>query len=96
MGTENLIAAIDFCTIHRIEYSFIGSLEEAGLVSLVDQDEQKYIPHDELGHLEKIIHLHTDLDVNIAGIEVVFNMLQRIEEMQQEIIALKNKINFYK
>jgi len=96
MGTGNLIAASDFCNIHHIEYSFIGSLEEAGLVSLVVQNEQKFIHYNQLSDLEKIIHLYNDLDVNIAGIEVVFNMLQKIEQMQQEIITLKNKIDFYR
>lgn len=96
MKTENLIAASDFCTIHHIEYSFIGSLEEAGLVRLIVKNEEKFIHHNQLNDLEKIIHLYTDLDVNIAGIEVIFNMLQKIEQMQQEIITLKNKVDFYR
>lgn len=96
MRTGELIAANDFCKIHHIEYSFIGYLEEAGLVNLVVQDEQKFIHHNQLSDLEKIIHLYTDLDVNIAGIEVIFNMLKKIERMQQEIILLKNKIDFYR
>lgn len=95
MTTENLIAATDFCTYHHIEYSFIGSLEDAGLVELVMFNEEKFIEKKQLPQLEKIIRLSQDLDINIAGIEVIIYLLTRIEQMQEEISSLKNEISFY-
>ena len=95
METQYLIAAQDFCIIHHIELSFIWSLEEAGLLQLVDLDEQKFIEHHQLGQLEKIIRLTRDLDINIAGVEVIINLLQRMEEMQNELNTVRNKLSFY-
>lgn len=95
MATENLIAATDFCTYHHIEYAFIGSLEDAGLVELVMLNEEKFIEMNQLPQLERIIRLSQDLDINIAGIDVIIYLLKRMEHMQEEISALRNKIGVY-
>lgn len=95
MTTENLIAATDFCTYHHIEYSFIGSLEDAGLVELVMLNEEKFIEMNQLPQLERIIRLSQDLDINIAGIDVIIYLLKRMEHMQEEISSLRNKIGVY-
>jgi len=94
MTTEEMIAANDFCAIHKIEYSFICSLEDAGLLQLVVMNEQRFIHHNQVNELEKMIRLYRELDVNIAGIEVIINLLNKIEEMQEEIRVLKNKVGF--
>ncbi|WP_157998133.1 chaperone modulator CbpM [Aquimarina agarivorans] len=39
---------------------------------------------------------YRDLNINVAGIETVMHLLQRIENMQQEIQQLKNELNLYK
>ena len=43
-----------------------------------------YIQED-LERLEVILNLTRDLGVNLAGVEVVLNMRQRMEEMQREM-----------
>jgi len=95
METQNLIAAHEFCTLHHIEFSFIGSLEDAGLLKLVERDEQKYIQHQQLSQLEKIIRLTHELDINLEGVEAIINLLQRIDRMQTELNRLRNKLSFY-
>ena len=39
--------------------------------------------------------MHQELDVNIEGIDVVFNLLQKIDTLQKELTALKNRLNLY-
>ncbi len=95
MTSEDLIAANDFCAFYHIEYSFIGSLEDAGLIQLVILNDQKYIEKSQLQQLEKIIRLSQDLEIDVAGIEIIIHLLSKMEQMQQEIISLKNRIDFY-
>jgi hypothetical protein len=95
MAAENLIEATVFCTYHQIECSFISSLEEHGLVHLILVNEQRFIPDDQLHQLEKMIRLYHDLDVNVAGIEVIVNVLQRVEELQQQNLKLENRLRLY-
>jgi len=95
MATDNLIAANDFCVYHHVEYTFIDSLEEAGLVELTVIDQQKFIPHEQLQRIERMTRLHHDLEINVAGIASIMEMLQRMEQMQTEIRQLRNKLRFF-
>ncbi|HEY2582018.1 MAG TPA: chaperone modulator CbpM [Mucilaginibacter sp.] len=92
MTEINLIAASDFCRYHEVEYTFISSLEEAGLVELKVVNHTTYIPETELQKLEKIIRMHHELEINIEGIDVISHLLRRMELMQEEIRQLRNKL----
>lgn len=92
MTEVNLIAASDFCRYHEVEYTFINSLEEAGLVELKVVNHTTYIPESELQKLEKIIRMHHELEINIEGIDVISHLLKRMELMQEEIRQLRNRL----
>ncbi len=92
MEQEELIPAEDFCTHHQIEYSFISSLQNSGLISITSVESSSYIHPEEINKLEKFIRLHYDLDINIEGIETINYLLEKIEAMQKEMVSLKNKV----
>ncbi|UOE46326.1 chaperone modulator CbpM [Mucilaginibacter sp. SMC90] len=94
MKTAELIAANDFCVYHNVEYTFITSLHEAGLVEITIINETTFIPQTELQKLEKLISLH-ELDINIAGIEAISHLLERIEKLQEDMKYLKNRLRLY-
>ena len=88
----NLIATTDICTYHEVEYTFISSLSEAGLVKLKVVNKTTYIPESELQKLERMIRLHNELEINVAGIEAITHLLERVEQMQEEMRRLRNKV----
>ena len=92
MEKEQWIPVDDFCTAYKIEVSFVQSLKDSGLIEMNDNDEKYWIPAYQLADLEKFIRLHFDLDINIAGIEAISHLLQRIKEMQLEINYLRNRV----
>ncbi|HXR85129.1 MAG TPA: chaperone modulator CbpM [Hanamia sp.] len=92
MENDELIPAKDFCLYHNIEYSFIHSLEDSGLITVTAVEHSTYIPADEIQKLEKFVRLHYDLDINIEGIETISYLLEKIEQMQKEILNLKNTL----
>jgi hypothetical protein len=95
METEYLIAINEFCTSHNIEISFISSLQQSGLIEVTTIKEEGFIVADQLQQLEKFIRLYYDLDINLEGIETINYLLQRIGSMQDEIIALRNRLRLY-
>ncbi len=95
METGHLISTDEFCINHQIEISFISSLQQFGLVDLLIIKETAYIDANQLQKLEKILRLYYDLDINIEGIEAITHLLNRVNDMQDEITALKNKISLY-
>jgi chaperone modulatory protein CbpM len=89
---ENLITITTICTYHEVEYTFINSLGEAGLLQLQVVDQTPCIPESDLQKLEKMIRMHHELEINVAGIEAITHLLERVEQMQEEIRVLRNKV----
>ena len=95
MQTENLIAVNEFCINHNIEISFISSLQQTGLIEITTIKETGFIDAGQLQQLEKFIRFYYELDINLEGIETITHLLQRINSMHDEIIALKNRLRLY-
>ena len=95
MQTEYLIAIDEFCVKHDIEVSFINSLQKTGLIEITTIDEAGFIQVDQIRQLEKFIRFHYELDINIEGIETISHLLQRVNDLQEEIIALRNRVGLY-
>ncbi len=95
MQEQQYIAADIFCVHHNIEFSFIESLHQHGLIEIKTVEQRATIPAEQLPVLEKMIHLHFDMDINVEGIETIQHLLQRVEEMQSQIQSLKNRLGLY-
>lgn len=88
MNSE-LIIINEYCTRSDVEPEFIFSLEQEGLIEISIVDNKQYIHISQLDALERYIRWHYDLSVNIEGIDIIQNLLNRIDEMQAEILHLK-------
>jgi hypothetical protein len=95
MKEENLIDSNELCLQHGIEVNFIYSLQEYGLIEVTTVEEKTFIAAEQLSELEKMIRLHSDLNVNIDGIDVIYHLLKRMEAAQEKINELNNKLRFY-
>jgi len=95
MDKEHLIPAQLFCTYHEVEISFVSSLNEYGLIHTTRIDEEDYIDETELEKLERLTRLHNELEVNLQGIDVISHMLERMQQMQEELRVLREKVKFY-
>src|ERR1700686_3748610 len=95
MQTEDMIVIDEFCASHQLEISFIHALKEYGLIDITIVDQIQYIPNNDLSRLERILRLNRELDINLEGIDAISNLLKRIENMQNEITALRNRLSFY-
>jgi len=95
MATTHLIAANEFCIYHNIEPSFIYSLQQSGLIEITVVEEKPFVDERELPQLEKLVRLHREMDINLEGIETITHLLQRMNDMQRQIVALKNRLSIY-
>lgn len=91
----HLISTDEFCSHYKVEYSFIHSLHEHGLIEITTVDEHSFIDHENLKNIEKLVRLHYELDINLEGIEAITWLLNRVKNMQEEIISLKNRLSMY-
>src|SRR4051812_33935162 len=95
MNIEQFIPVHTICTSYQIEVSFLNGLNEIGLIEINVIEETSYIHEDQIRAIEKMIRLHHDLDVNIEGIDVVFNLLDKIDTLQAELVAAKRRLRMY-
>jgi len=95
MQSEYLITIDEFCAKHDIEVSFISSLQQTGLIEITTIDEVGFIPNEQLQQLEKFVRFYYELDINLEGIETIAHLLQRVTNLQEEIISLRNKLGLY-
>lgn len=95
MSQENFIPAQTLCFQYNIEISFVHELSNMGLIQIELIEQDHFIHQDEIGTLEKIIRLHAELNMNLEGIDVVLNLLEKEQALRQEVTALKNRLRLY-
>ena len=95
MSSEELISAREFCIYHQVELSFIQSLHQSGLIGMTIRDGVVFLPAEELPALEKFVRWHYELSINPEGIEALSHMLQRVQNLLQENLELRNRLHRY-
>ena len=95
MKNENLVLVAQFCLHHHVETSFISSLHQFGLISILELEDEHYLSIDEIGEIEKMVRLHYELDINLEGIDAIANLLKQIATLQQELMMTRNKLDTF-
>lgn len=95
MESADMILASEFCIHHNIELSLIHSLNESGLIKITTIDEKLFVPESQLVRLEKIVLLYSEMSINVAGIETITYLLEQMQDMQQQLHLLTNKLSRY-
>ncbi len=95
MQTGDLIRVNEFCLHHQIEISFVQSLHRSGLIDIIQTEEKLCVPTDQLPELEKMVRLYYEMDINMEGIETISYLLNRMNQMQNQITELNNRLHSY-
>jgi len=95
MNKKYMVPVDEFCASHKIEISFVSSLQNSGLIDLTTIRETDFIELEQLQKLEKFIRLYYELDINLEGIETINYLLQRINSMNEEMTVLRNTLRLY-
>ena len=81
MKGDGLILVKTICIQYEVEYSFIEELQN-----------DKYLEAERLTDLEKMIRLHQELNINLEGIDVILNLMEKIDHLKYELSAVKNRL----
>ena len=92
---ENLITIQKFCTNYKVPESFIDSLYDYELIEVVTEKDSRYVSITQIKTIEKLMRLHFDLDINLEGIQAIYNLLNQVEDLQEQVNVLKNRLDFY-
>jgi hypothetical protein len=92
MEIENLVSLHQFCEFHEIENTLVLALNEHDLIEIFIVDGESYIHTDSIHLLEKIIRLHHDLSINFEGIDVIVQLIDKINSLQEELMEMKRRL----
>ncbi|KGL62488.1 chaperone modulator CbpM [Polaribacter sp. Hel1_85] len=95
METQNLISIQQFCEHYSIPTAFINELKEYELVEVIVAENNDYLKITQITEVEKMIRLHYDLNINLEGVDVIYNLLNEVDSLKKEITHLQNKLKFY-
>ncbi|MDC6389595.1 chaperone modulator CbpM [Maribacter sp. PR1] len=93
MKNSTFIYIEEFCTIHNIETSLVHQLVEFEILTLKKTDNKEVIELEELPKLEKMVRLHQELEINPQGLQAIHHLLEQVNKLQEEILALRRKLN---
>lgn len=92
MESKDFIPVINLCTHYEVAISFFDELHDVGLIKIVAIEQKPCLHCDHLNRVERIIRLYKELNVNIEGIDVIFNLLGRIKVLEAELQTTQNKL----
>ena len=95
MNLENYIPLNQLCLSYKVEMSFFTRLNEYDLIEIISIEKSQFIHKDKARDIENIIRMHQELEINFEGIETIFNLLEKINTLQEELVATKNKLKMY-
>ncbi|WP_276134824.1 chaperone modulator CbpM [Polluticoccus soli] len=95
MEKDDLIPAQDFCMHNHISPTIIASFYEAGLIEIVTIEGEQFLEIEHLRDTEKLVRLHTELDINLPGLEAIMHLLGKMEEMENVMRTLQQRLRLY-
>lgn len=95
METTHLIPVQLVCKHYKIPVAFINTLQEFQLIELAVEKDALFIHKKQLKKVEKIARLHYDLDINIEGIDAIYNLLEQVNTLKREVKNLNNRLRLY-
>jgi hypothetical protein len=94
ISSEYLLVS-QLCNHYQVDPSFFMNLQDNGWVETMIVEDAIFVHQDALPKIEKIIRLQNHLELNSEGIDVVLNLLDKVETMYHEIQVLKNRLKRY-
>lgn len=95
MENNKYIALFELCENYKVESHFFEDLNSIGLIEIIQVNQTPCLLLEEIDRIEKIVRLHLDLSVNIEGIDVILNLLQKVDNLQEELTILRNRLEIY-
>ncbi len=87
------ISREELVKIYNIEITFFDDLVDYGLLNIQIENNIQYLMYEDLPDLEKFANWHYDLEINLPGLEVIHNMLKKLDALNRRNRELMNKLS---
>lgn len=73
------------CKNYGLKVQFMDEITQYELITIELNEGVLCLHKKQLGRLEQIIRLHQELNINLEGVDVVMNLLDRIQTLENEL-----------
>lgn len=87
------ISREELVRIYNIEITFFDELVDCGLLNVQTENEIHYLSYEDLPAFERFANWHYDLEINLPGLEVIHEMLQKLESLKKRNRDLMKKLS---
>ncbi|AZA86576.1 MerR family transcriptional regulator [Chryseobacterium shandongense] len=87
------ISREELVKIYNIEVTFFDELVDSGLLNVEMENEIRYLMYEDLPSFERFANWHYDLEINLPGLEVIHEMLRKMEDLKQKNRELMSKLS---
>lgn len=95
MAQEKYILVSHYCKQTHIEDSFVQTLQEYGLVTIAQKENDAFIDENDISEIERMFRLHHDLGINFEGLDAIKQMLKRMRKMEKDLNLLQKRLRLY-
>lgn len=87
------ISREELVKIYNIEINFFDELVDSGLLNIHTENHIRYLMYEDLPYFERFANWHYDLEINLPGLEVIHEMLKKMEDLKQKNRELMGKLS---
>lgn len=95
MEPSQYIRITHLCTQYQVTEAWFTQFHDNGLFTISTYDAHPCIHIDQIEKVEKALRLHQDLKVNAEGIDIIFNLLEKVERLNADVKMLQSKLNLH-
>ena len=92
---KTYITITEYCESHNIGQDFISTLADEGLIEVTLVESSPQISIEQLGALEMFTRLRYEMGVSPEGIDVIRNLLDRMQQLKAEMFRLRERLSVY-
>lgn len=74
----------------HVPMTSVRRMQEEGLIAPI-RGEERLFPQETLRRIAKIERLRAQLQIDLGGIDIILGLMERMEEMEREIAALRRE-----
>ena len=86
---SNRMSRAECVALYDIDLDFFDTLAASGLLKVVEERQELYISYEDLDDLERYANMYYDLEISVAGLEVIARLLDDIRSVREENRRLK-------
>lgn len=96
MNEQEYIKLDIICTNYHINRDLVLEFYDFGFVEIHTIEPDEYLHNKDIAKLEQVLNFYRELDINLPGIEVIMELLQKLDDLQSELNSAKRQLEIHR